>query len=512
MVSDQKEVSNGLERRIKVVEILDPEAKTSCRILISRKAFIVGLASKVWKFLRKAWDIGVDDPKKVIHGLKVGMALTLVSLFYYMTPLYDVVGQVAALWEIMTVVVVFENTVGATLSKCFNRICGTFLAGFLAVGVQWVASKSGHTIEPIINGVAVFLLASLATFSRFIPSVKAWFDYGAMIFVLTFSLVSISGFRVAEMAVTVLVVARQRLFTIVIGTVLCIIISMLVCPIWAGQDLHTLIFCNIDKLADSLEGCVAKYFKHGDDLDDGDKECQKKLQGYKCVLSSKATEDSLANFATWEPAHGRFNFRHPWKQYIKIGESMRSCAYCIDALNGCINSENQPSEYVKMHISNVCLKVSFNSSDVIRELAWTIKTMKKSSNIDFLVGDMNKAVQELQFNLNALPKLFNPPSKPEAAETPENKTTEQLQPASKAVVTKMPIMDIIPLVTLTSLLIEIVTRINGIVDAVEELAGLAEFKPASNDKCKKDDDQLNNNCLPDQQKDKDTMNKVFPLV
>jgi hypothetical protein len=170
----------------------------------------------------------------------------------------------------------------------------------------------------------------------------------------------------------------------------------------------------------------------------------------------------------------------------------------------------QASEYLKKHISNICMEVSSYSSDVIRELALTIKTMKKSSNIHFLVGDMNEAAQVLQVKLKALPYLFIPPSKPEAAETTENKTTEQ-QPASKIVVTIMPITDIIPLAASISLLIEIVTRINGIVDAVEELADLAGFKPASNEKCGKDD-QLSNDFLPDQQKGTDTIKKVFPLV
>jgi uncharacterized membrane protein YccC len=79
--------------------------------------------------------------------------------------------------------------------------------------------------------------------------VKARFDYGAMIFILTFSLVSVSDYRDIRYEA-----AYQRIFTILIGTVLCIIISMFVFPIWAGQDLHALIFCNFDKLADSLEG------------------------------------------------------------------------------------------------------------------------------------------------------------------------------------------------------------------------------------------------------------------
>lgn len=79
---------------------------------------------------------------------------------------------------------------------------------------------------------------------------KARFDYGAMIFILTFSLVSVSGYRVDEL----FEMAHHRISTIIIGTSLCIIISMLVCPIWAGQELYTLITRNMDKLTTSLDG------------------------------------------------------------------------------------------------------------------------------------------------------------------------------------------------------------------------------------------------------------------
>ncbi|KAK7851393.1 aluminum-activated malate transporter 10 [Quercus suber] len=454
-MASEKEVSIGVEWRIKIAdgssERLVPEANPASRILLGLKSFVVRLALKVWKFLQKAWDLGVDDPRKVIHCLKVGTALAVVSLFYYMRALYEGFGKNAVMWAIMTVVVVFENSVGATLYKSLNRVCGTFLAGFFALGVHSVASQSGQRFEPIIVGASVFLLASAATFSRFIPSVKARFDYGAMIFILTFSLVSVSGYRVDEL----FEMAHHRISTIIIGTSLCIIISMLICPIWAGQELYTLTTRNMDKLTTSLDGCVEEYFKDSGSVVESNKECHKKLQGYKCVLISKAAEESMANFARWEPGHGPFNFRHPWQQYLKIGSSMRSCAYCLEALN-----------------------VSSNSSSVIRELAITIKTMKKSSNIHSLVGEMNSAVQELQNDLKSLPKLFNPPSMPEA-DTPENK---KIEPISRTMV-KMPLMEIVPLLTLASLLIEIATRISGIVDAVEELENLAEFKHASNDKC-----------------------------
>jgi Aluminium activated malate transporter len=68
-------------------------------------------------FLKNAWQLGVDDPRKVLHGFKVGLALALVSLFYYTRPLYDGVGG-AAMWAIMTVVVVFEYTVGKLFNTC----------------------------------------------------------------------------------------------------------------------------------------------------------------------------------------------------------------------------------------------------------------------------------------------------------------------------------------------------------------------------------------------------------
>lgn len=148
------------------------------------------LLKKLWRFLKKAWNIGRRDPRKLMHCIKVGMALSLVSLFYYMRPLYDGVGG-NAMWAVMTVVVVFEYTVGkyithffhsipfhsnpsyiiyiymyggATLQKCVNRAIGTFLAGSLGVGVHWVASQSGKDAEPVILQVSVFLLGKERTY------------------------------------------------------------------------------------------------------------------------------------------------------------------------------------------------------------------------------------------------------------------------------------------------------------------------------------------------------------
>lgn len=99
----------------------------------------------------------------------------------------------------------------------------------------------------------------------------------------------------------------------------------------------------------------------------------------------------------------------------------------------------------------------------MKELAKTIKTMKKSATIDLLVGEMNGAVQELQNDLKSLSYLLNP--------SPTVENTTQLEATS----TVVPLMEIIPAVTLASILIETAVRIEALIDAVEELAKLAEF-------------------------------------
>lgn len=71
-----------------------------------------------------------------------------------------------------------------------------------------------------------------------------------LIFILTFSLVAVSGYRVDE----ILVLAHQRFTTILIGGATCIIVSIFVCPVWAGEDLHHLLVSNLEKLGNYLEG------------------------------------------------------------------------------------------------------------------------------------------------------------------------------------------------------------------------------------------------------------------
>ncbi|CAN6969687.1 hypothetical protein IGI04_032943 [Brassica rapa subsp. trilocularis] len=449
-----------LEWRISVdnetTKRLVPKSGPSERIFLWLKGLIM-----------KTWRIGADDPAKVVHCLKVGLALSLVCIFYYMRSLYDGVGG-NAMWAIMTVVVVFESNVGATFSKCVNRVVATILAGSLGIAVHWVATKSGEA-EIFVIGSSVFLFAFTATYSRFVPSFKSRFDYGAMIFILTFSLVSVGGYRVDKLVD----MAQQRVSTIAVGTTICIIITIFICPIWSGTQLHRLVQCNFVKLADSLDGCVAEYFKKRDvSTNENEDETNLKVQGFKCVLNSKGIEEAMANLARWEPAHGSFNFRHPWQQYVKIGAAMRRCAYCLENLSICMNYETEVPDQVKKHFRETCMKLTAASSKILRELADILKNTRRSSKMDFLVFDMNSAVQELQETLKTIPIQTNKPEEEE--EVPSDEGEDRTIPMS--------LHEVLPVATLVSLLIEIAARIQTTVEAVVVLANLADFKQDSKKK------------------------------
>lgn len=78
------------------------------------KEFPRKLKDGVTKRMKNVKKLGKDDPRRIIHSMKVGVALTLVSLLYYVRPLYVSFG-VTGMWAILTVVVVFEFTVGKSI-------------------------------------------------------------------------------------------------------------------------------------------------------------------------------------------------------------------------------------------------------------------------------------------------------------------------------------------------------------------------------------------------------------
>lgn len=93
---------------------LNADQEKKAGFIQRHKDFPRKLKDSVTKLIKNVQKFGKDDPRRIIHSMKVGVALTLVSLLYYVRPLYISFG-VSGMWAILTVVVVFEFTVGKSI-------------------------------------------------------------------------------------------------------------------------------------------------------------------------------------------------------------------------------------------------------------------------------------------------------------------------------------------------------------------------------------------------------------
>ncbi|KAI5055439.1 hypothetical protein GOP47_0028960 [Adiantum capillus-veneris] len=337
------------------------------------------------------------DWRRVAHAAKVGLALALVSLSVLLQDVFDKLGP-NALWAILTVVVIFEYTVGATLSKGLNRGLGTIMAASLGLSVDYMANYTGASVEPFVVGFSVFVVGMTATYTRSVPSIKAKYDYGVVIFLLTFCLVVISGYKVSDN----IDVVFDRIVTVMVGVIICLLVSIFIFPIWAGDDLQDLVTKNFEGLANSLEECLKEYFGgvrkacgvpskicKGQPYDD------KIYKGYRGVLISKQTEESLAIFAGWELRRGRFGCIYPWKALVELGAVLRHCAYAVSALHGCVLSEIQAPESWRKVFASACMEVGKEVAGVLRSVAASMRSKRTSPPKLTLLHPLHRAVEAL---------------------------------------------------------------------------------------------------------------------
>ncbi|KAK1317259.1 Aluminum-activated malate transporter 12 [Acorus calamus] len=312
-------------------------------------------------------NMGTETSRRLIHGAKVGFALVVVSLLYMLEVVHDKLGD-NAMWAVMTVVVVFEFSSGATISKGVNRAIGTTLGGGLGCSVALLAQQVGGTGKAITIGTSVFFISAAATYTRLQPKIKKRYDYGFLIFILTFNLVAVSGVRGEE----IWRVATDRLSSIMMGITICYFISLFVLPVWASDELHKSIVSKFDKLANSIEGCMEDYFKS-----DGKKDTKasSNLGGCMSVIYSKTADEALANFAIWEPWHGRFGYGYPYKKCLRILELLRELAASTLSLQSCLKSKLQPS-LLSTRAAETCQMISEMLVFMLRELGEDIFNMR----------------------------------------------------------------------------------------------------------------------------------------
>lgn len=387
--------------------MLEPYGKTAGQRLSSCFSSIVaalrGFFSTIHGFfsssLNTLWSLSTKEPAKTIHAFKMALALSLAFLLVLLKAPYSLFGS-HAIWAIMTVIVVFEFTIGATLSKGCNRGAGTLLAGLLAVLIGQVARLSGSVGHPIMVGLSAFVIGGVVTFAKLWPTLKSY-EFGFRTFLITFSLIMVAEYRQGNPVST----AVNRFLIILLGAAIGLSVNIFVLPLWAGEELHEFISKNFDSLADSLEVCVNEYLR-GAVLERVPSKIMMGLaaddpvyKGYRSALISASKEESLSGFATWEPPHGRFRmFKYPWQNYVKVGAILRHCTYSVVALHGCLRSAIQAPLSVRSLFEDELREVSKEGAEVLRKLGKQVRNMQKGDPTTILDG-VRHAVEQLQHSL-----------------------------------------------------------------------------------------------------------------
>ncbi|CAA0828114.1 Aluminum-activated malate transporter 2 [Striga hermonthica] len=382
--------------------------------------------------------------RKAIHSMKVGLALVIVSLLYIVNPMFEEVGQ-NGMWAVMTVVVMFEFYAGATLGKGINRIIGTLTGGILGCLAAILGDEIGGIGKDIIIGSAVFILGAGVTYCRLVPRLKRRYDYGFMIFIMSFSLVAISGIRVDKVAE----VGRDRIATIGIGFAVCIFVSLVVCPIWASDELHLSTAHKFDKLSTSIQGgCLDEYFKIASEKENqGAIGGDYYIQACTAVLNSKSNDELLANHAKWEPWHGKFGLSHPWAKYLEVGDHLSELAATIFALQICLQSSKQPSPMQRQILKEPCETFMLTTQWILKELGESIEKMELCKTKSLI----NPKLQSAKLQLGP---PFSTCYKAQISENDEN----------------------LAITTFNFLLVEIVEKVEILAKKVEELGEAANFR------------------------------------
>lgn len=363
---------------------------------------------KLWQRIHQVGEYLKAHDQEEWYGFKMGVAIVLSSVPVLVGPLYDYFGM-NSLWLIISVIIIYEPSVGSLLSKGLQRLAGTIVAVILSLICAQIGGASGQG-EVYVIPALLFLGAVVLGFLRQVWPVKKKYDYAALITLITFGLLTLSEYRTHAGPR----LAGLRMLLIVMGFVVAAGTNLAIKPKFAGKDLHQIVSDHFSKIAVSLDACVQAYLAGArsaelQKLIEGSEPEDEVYEGYKTVILAKGDEDTLHDMVVWEPPHGQFRFKYPWDLYKDVSRMCRHCMYSIVNMDGCLRSEMQCPVQFRQLLARPMTRLAEEAMKVLEAMGESVSEMKVV-NLRPFISAVQAAALDLQKELQKNAMLLITPT------------------------------------------------------------------------------------------------------
>ncbi|CAL5376484.1 unnamed protein product [Camellia sinensis] len=256
-----------------------------------------------------------------------------------------------------------------------------------------------------------------------------------------FNLVAVSGLCVDK----VIELARQRLSTIGMGFTVCIFTNLLICPMWASDELHHSTASKFQKLASCIQGILEEYFR---EVNEKEKQPGANFANCKSVIHSKSSDESLKILQDGNHGMENLGSHIPGINTYKSEMFFETLLLPLFHLKGVFNllDSDQPSSNPRQLIKELFEAVGSLLVWILGELGENIIKMEKRRPKSLMASKLQ--------SMRAKLSLLASPSKLGA---PENG-------------------DGLAMASFVFLLMEIVEKVEVLAKEVEELGELADFQ------------------------------------
>ncbi|KYQ88520.1 hypothetical protein DLAC_11243 [Tieghemostelium lacteum] len=170
--------------------------------------------------------------------VSIGFVATNIIFHFYDLRTYNEL-TVHGLWTVITTIIVFQPSLGSTLTRSIHRTIGTLLGGLAGYFISWITTLvDWGPGKEIILLIGTFLWVVAVSHVQQDPM----YSYAGSVSALTFLLISYSQYFSKDYE---FMYAVLRLFFIVLGIIAVLVISLLFFPFFTYKDTRSKMYKNI---------------------------------------------------------------------------------------------------------------------------------------------------------------------------------------------------------------------------------------------------------------------------